>query len=109
VRRQGPDAAIAAALVGSMLLTPYVHIPDLSVLLVAAAIFLHANPTTWQRWLLVALYVTMLSFLWTGDVGTQRPTAGMLLVPIEAAWLGSMLWIGLQRTAPRIERGTMAA
>jgi hypothetical protein len=109
VRRQGPDAAITAALVGSMLLTPYVHIPDLSVLLVAAAIFLHANPTTWQRWLLVALYVTMLSFLWTGDVGTQRPTAGMLLVPIEAAWLGSMLWIGLQRTAPRIERGTMAA
>lgn len=109
LRGHGPDLVFAAGLLGSMLLTPYVHVPDLALLLLAAAIFLQTDPTIWQRRLLVVLYVTLWSFLLTGDAGLQRPTTGMLMVPIELAWLGSILWTSVRPVTPRVQPGALAA
>jgi hypothetical protein len=89
-RRRGPDLVVATALLGSILLTPYVHVPDLTVVLLAAAIFLHAHPTPGQRRLLAVLYVALVAILWTPDPWQLRLVLGGLIVLTELAWLGSI-------------------
>lgn len=87
-RRRGPDLVVAAGLLGSMLLTPYVHVPDLAMVLLAAAIFLHTNPTPRQRRLLAVLYLALVCILWTPDPYQLRLILGGLIVLTELAWLG---------------------
>jgi hypothetical protein len=87
-RQRGPDLVVAAGLLGSMLLTPYVHVPDLAVVLLAAAIFLHATPTPRQRRLLAVLYLALVAILWTPDPYQLRLILGGLIVLTELAWLG---------------------
>jgi hypothetical protein len=89
-RQRGPDLVVATGLLGSMLLTPYVHIPDLTVVLLAAAIFLHTNPTPRQRRLLAVLYVALVAILWTPDPWQLRLLLGGLIVLTELAWLASI-------------------
>jgi hypothetical protein len=87
-RQRGPDLVVAVGLLGSMLLTPYVHVPDLAVVLLAAAIFLHATPTPRQRRLLAVLYLALVAILWTPDPYQLRLILGGLIVLTELAWLG---------------------
>jgi len=102
-RRRGPDTVVAVGVLGSMILTPYVHIPDLAMLLLAGAIFLHAEPTLWQRRLLIALYVALVAILWTP--WPLRLLLGGLLVLLEVVWLASLYVV---RPA-RPERATAVA
>jgi len=87
-RRRGPDLVVAVGLLGSMVLTPYVHVPDLAVVLLAAAIFLHANPTPRQRRVLAVLYLALVGILWTPDPYQLRLILGGLIVLLELALLG---------------------
>jgi hypothetical protein len=89
-RQRGPDLVVATGLLGSMLLTPYVHVPDLAVVLLAAAIFLHTNPTPRQQRVLAVLYVALVAILWTPDPWQFRLLLGGLIVLTELAWLGSI-------------------
>jgi len=84
------DGAVATGLVGSMLVTPYVHEPDLAILLLAAAIFLHMLVPAWQRGLLVALYLVLTVILMTGDKGAWLILLGDVVVIIELVWLASL-------------------
>lgn len=75
------EYAIVAGLLGSLLVTPYLHFPDLAILVLAAWLFLHTEPPRWQRWLLFAGY-------WTA---TFEPFGGWFTRPVEMIWLGCLM------------------
>jgi hypothetical protein len=89
-RREGPHLAVAAGLVASILVTPYIRIPDLIALLVAGWIALHGHLSRGSRLLLFAAYLLVLvpSFL------TLPPQAANILsgalVAVEILWLATL-------------------
>jgi hypothetical protein len=79
---------VAAALIGSMLITPYLHYQDLSALLLAGAIALRGRLDGWQRGLLVVGYLLLLATsYWGWGFGLFSVVLGSTLVLTEAAWL----------------------
>lgn len=58
-RRQGPEIAIAAGIVGSLLATPYLGFQDFLMLVVAGWLVVRAGANAWQVALLVAGYVLL--------------------------------------------------
>jgi hypothetical protein len=85
--RDRPGVAIAAGVLASFFVTPYVHIQDVLSLLAAAAIVARSNPRSSFGLVLVAL-------LLTAPPGTifGGAWAAVLLV-VEVAWLG---WLAVE-------------
>jgi hypothetical protein len=89
--RQGrPDIPVAAGLVASILLTPYIHLPDLTVLMVAGWILLNADPPVWQRGIMLGAFLLVLPFSFFFNFGTLQAVLVLLLFLTEIAWLISM-------------------
>lgn len=100
--RQGrPDIPVAAGLVASILLTPYIHQPDLTVLVVAGWILLWANPPVWQRWLLLAAYLLSLPFSFWVGFGTLQAVLAAVLFLLEIAWLIGMALVPARPATPQ--------
>lgn len=87
-RQQGPTAAVVAGLIGSLLVTPYLHLEDLTVLVVAAWLYLRMDPPRMGRVLLVVGYTAMLpSVLFLALEGLEPA-----VVVLEAVWLLLIAW-----------------
>jgi len=80
-RHQGPELPIAAGIIGTLLVSPYINGFDLAALALAAWLVLRTDPPTWQRVLLVAGYLDLALYLVTG-VG--------LTIALEFVWLLSL-------------------
>ncbi len=83
---EGPSLPVACALVGSMLITPYLHSQDLATLLLAGGIALHTRLDQGRIWLLVAGYLLLLAISYWG-FGGLGPVLGAMLLIVEATWL----------------------
>lgn len=99
-RGQGIAMPLAAALVGSMLATPYLHDQDLCVLLLAGGIALHAPLDGWQRAVLAAGYALLVVISYWG-FGPWGGILGPALVILEVAWLGVALRVPVSGGAGR--------
>jgi Glycosyltransferase family 87 len=75
-RRSGPEVPIAAGLIGSLLVAPYLHLDDFITMFPAAWLILRAHPRWWLWVLMAGGYVDAL--LCT-DTGTARWGEGLLL------------------------------
>lgn len=80
-RAGGAEMPIAAGLVGTMLVSPYVNYYDLAALVLAAWLMLRTRSTGWQRAVVAALYLPVyLAPLWAWPA-----------VVAEAAWLVTLV------------------
>ncbi len=82
-RGQGPELPIAAGIVGSLLITPYLGFQDFLMLVVAGWLVLRGGATSWQVGLLVVGYALL------------QLALVVLAIPIligEALLLVSLLW-----------------
>jgi hypothetical protein len=80
-RRHGPELPMAAGIIGTLLVSPYINGFDLAALALAAWLVLRTNPPTWQKALLVAGYLDLALYVVTG-VG--------LTIAFEFVWLMSL-------------------
>jgi hypothetical protein len=87
-RRHGPVAPVVAGLVGSLLVTPYVHMPDLTVLFAAAWLYLRLNPPRFPRMVLVVGYVAMLPSVLSRALQGMEPGIAILAI----VWLILIAW-----------------
>ena len=85
-RREAPAVPIACALIGSMLVTPYLHQQDLATLLLAGGIAVQGRLDQWQVRVLIAGYSLMLAISYWG-FGSLGPILGALLLVSEAIFL----------------------
>jgi hypothetical protein len=87
-RRDGLEFAIIAGLIGSLLITPYVHRQDLTALIVAGWLYLRTAPPRIAKpflivgYLLVAGYFQLVIAVLTGGPGTDP-----VIVAFEILWL----------------------
>lgn len=86
-RREGPHVPMAAGLVASILVTSYIRIPDLTVLVVAAWIALHGQPSRWARLLLFAAYLLVLAPSFLSLPSQAANLLSGALVAVEILWL----------------------
>lgn len=75
------EYAIVVGLLASLLVSPYLHYPDLAILVLAAWLFLRTEPLGWQRWLLFIGY----------GMATIEPFGGWFTRPVEMIWLGCLM------------------
>lgn len=85
-RLEGSSLPMACALVGSMLITPYLHSQDLATLLLAGGIARHSRLDQPRIWMLAAGYVLLLAISYWGS-GNHGQVLGALLLIGEAGWL----------------------
>ncbi|HYY45941.1 MAG TPA: glycosyltransferase family 87 protein [Candidatus Angelobacter sp.] len=85
-RLEGPSVPVACALVGSLLITPYLHEQDLTLLLLAGGIALHSRLDQRLTWMLAAGYVLLLAISYWG-FGSLGPILGAMLLTGEAGFL----------------------
>jgi hypothetical protein len=76
-----PALPMAAGLLASALLSPYLNFYDLAGLVLAGWLVLQTNPPGWQRFMLAALYVPL--FL--------APVWPLATVVGECGWLASLV------------------
>jgi hypothetical protein len=88
-RGRGPELPIAVGLTGSVLVTPYLNLYDLTALVVAAWLVLRLKPPGWVKGIMVAGYLTM-EF---GNAGFDR----IPLLLVELAWLASIGFLTFHR------------
>jgi hypothetical protein len=101
-RSEGAAIPVAAALIGSMLITPYLHYQDLAALLLAGGIALHGRLDGWQRGILVAGYLLLLATsYWGWGFGLFSAMLGSTLVLTEAAWLVAAFRVSASGAAAR--------
>ena len=83
-RGSGPELPVAAGIVGSLLFTPFIHVQDLTMLLVAG-------------WLHLRSRREAAAFLAVGYVAAQLATAsGLFALAFEAAWLAVLASPGIR-------------
>jgi hypothetical protein len=105
-RHRGPTAPIVAGLVGSLLVTPYVHIQDLTVLFAAAWLYLRLNPPRLARMVLVVGYLAILPSVRYRVLEGMEPGIAILAL----VWLLLMAWpLDLRRARPRSQQASLAA
>jgi hypothetical protein len=105
-RHDGPELSIVAGIIGSLLVTPYIHFEDVTAVVVAAWLYLRTAPPRYGRILLAAGYVVLLP-----TVVYQWGLAGLepVFVCFEVAWLGLITWpLGPPATQKRVEPGPAA-
>lgn len=90
-RRVGPERPLAAAVIGSLLVSPYLHDPDLAILVLAGWLTLRTAP----HWSLVALLAT--TYLASWAVASWEAESKVLYC--ELGWL-----ILLATTPPALRR-----
>jgi alpha-1,2-mannosyltransferase len=100
-RREGPALPLACALVGSMLVTPYLHSQDLATLLLAGGIALHGRLDRWQYRLLIGGYALLLAISYWG-FGRWGPILGAMLLLSETVWLLAALRVRTSGSAVRL-------
>ena len=112
-RREGPELPIVAGLIGSLLVTPFIHLEDLTTAVVAAWLYLRTGPPIQGRvhlalgYAVLALFgnLTGPSILFRFSLGTEP-----LFVAWEVAWLLLIAWLPHRRLAiPRAEPVAAAA
>lgn len=82
-RKSAPELPIAIALVGSLLMTPYLHEPDAVTLVAAGWLYLWLRPPPVALAAAAATYVAI-------DLGMARGVGFAPLVLMELAWLLAM-------------------
>lgn len=88
-RREGPELPITAGLIGSLLVTPYIHLEDLTTAVVAAWLYLRTGPPTPARINLALGYALLApSVLFRYGLGGTEP----FFVCFEVAWLLMIAW-----------------
>ena len=85
-RLGGPSLPVACALVGSMLITPYLHAQDLATLLLAGGIALQGRLDEPRAWTLAAGYGLLLAISYWG-FGSLGSILGAMLLISEAGFL----------------------
>jgi len=93
-RGAGPEVPIAAGLVGSLLVAPYLHLDDFITMFPAAWLILRAHSRRWLWALIAGGYVVVL--LCT-DTGTARWGEGLLL--FELTLMIVLCVIGMPKTS----------
>ena len=93
-RGSGPEMPIAAGLIGTVLVSPYVNYYDLAALLLAAWLVLRTQPRGWQLAIILALYLPVyLAPLWAWPA-----------VLAEAIWLVALAQRGkIQRVGEPVK------
>jgi hypothetical protein len=99
-RREGPELPIVAGLIGSLLVTPFIHLEDLTTAIVAAWLYLRTRPPVQGRihlalgYAVLALFgnLTGPSILFRFSVGTEP-----FFVCWEVAWLLLLAWLPHRR------------
>jgi len=81
-RGTGPETALVAGVLGSAIVTPYLHLYDVSVLALVAWLFLRTNPAPWQVAILTLLYLSA-----NGEAFSNQAPVAVL----EVALLASLL------------------
>ncbi len=89
-RKTGVAIPMAAGLVGSLVVTPYLHYQDLSGLLVAGWLALRQDAGRSARWILAAGYALLLGLSYWEFAGPGHPS-GAWLVLLEVTWLAVVL------------------
>jgi hypothetical protein len=94
-RRLGPELPIVAGLIGSLLVTPFIHLEDLTTIVVAAWLYLRTGPPIEGRIHLGLGYALLApSILFRFGLGTEP-----FFLCWEVAWLLLIAWLPLQRMA----------
>ena len=87
--REGSELPIAAGLSGSVLATPYLSVPDLAALLIAAWLILRLAPPGWLKALMVVAY---LPFFFANALFMHGP-----FLLLECVWLVALLAFAINR------------
>lgn len=85
-RHGGPSLPLACALMGSMLITPYLHSQDLATLLLAGGIARHDRLDRPRAWMLAGGYGLLLAISYWG-FGRLGSVLGAMLLIAEAGFL----------------------
>ncbi|HVH65941.1 MAG TPA: glycosyltransferase family 87 protein [Candidatus Acidoferrum sp.] len=85
-RHDGPSLPIACGLIGSMLITPYLHAQDVATLLLAGGIALHGGLDRWRKWMLAGGYLALLGFSYWAFTNVSVLFGGLLVI-LEAVFL----------------------
>jgi len=94
-RREGPELPIVAGLIGSLLVTPFIHLEDLTTVVVAAWLYLRTRPPIEGRIHLALGYALLApSILFRFGLGTEP-----FFVAWEVAWLLMLAWLPHRRIA----------
>jgi hypothetical protein len=99
-RLAGPEIPMAAGIVGSLLVTPYLGFQDFLMLVVAGWMVLRAGPSPWQVGMMVVGYALV------------ELALVVLAVPIllaEAAFLISLIWLPATSARPSAVRARVGA
>ncbi len=86
-RGEGPEVPVIAGLLGSILVAPYLHLQDLTVLVVAVWISVGLHLSGWRRWLPMGGYLLMVA--WSFDLGRADYLFSAALLLLEIVWLAS--------------------
>jgi hypothetical protein len=88
-RRLGPELPMVAGLIGSLLVTPFIHLEDLTTVVVAAWLYLRTRPPIEGRIHLVLGYALLApSILFRFGLGTEP-----FFLCWEVAWLLLIAWL----------------
>lgn len=79
-RREGLELSLAIALVGSLIMSPYVHEPDSIVLVAAAWLYIRTQRSPWAAAYLVAGYIAI-------DLGQTAAVGWGPLLAMSVLWL----------------------
>jgi len=88
-RAEGPELPIAIGLIGSLLVTPYIHWEDLTAAVVAAWLYWRTSPPLRGRIMIAGGYLAMAPTILLGG-----SMAGLeaVFVFVEVAWLLVIVW-----------------
>ncbi len=101
-RRGGLELSLAIALVGSLIMSPYVHEPDSIVLVAAAWLYIRTQHSPWVAAYLVAGYVAI-------DLGQTAAVGWGPLLAMAVAWLLAMAFWPHGEIRPLPESSAAAA
>jgi hypothetical protein len=87
-RHGGLEVPIAAAIIGSLLITPFLHLQDLTVLFLAAWLLLRARPARWP-----IQFVIIIVFWALARAMTPQAAIGLAywMLALELIWLASLV------------------
>ena len=97
-RHGGPSLPIACGLIGSMLITPYLHAQDVATLLLAGGIALHGGLDRWRTWMLAGGYLALLGFSYWAFTNLSVLFGGLLVIG-EAVFLLSAALLPISGSA----------